>query len=99
LTNDSWRVETYIKIKSKNRYLYRTVDSIGNTTDFWVSEIEIRNPQKSSSRKLCVPVIIKYPELSQLINIIHMKSFLMSLSIAAISHVKLNIDRFNISII
>ncbi|MBW4639226.1 MAG: DDE-type integrase/transposase/recombinase [Gloeocapsa sp. UFS-A4-WI-NPMV-4B04] len=35
LTNDSWRVdENYIKVKGKDRYLYRTVDSEGNTLDF-----------------------------------------------------------------
>ena len=34
-TNDSWRVdETYIKVKGKDRYLYRSVDSDGNTLDF-----------------------------------------------------------------
>jgi transposase, IS6 family len=34
-TNDSWKVdETYIKIKGKWRYLYRAVDSKGNTIDF-----------------------------------------------------------------
>ncbi len=34
-TNDSWKVdETYIKIKGKNRYLYRAIDSKGNTLDF-----------------------------------------------------------------
>lgn len=34
-TNDSWRVdETYIKIKGKDRYLYRAVDSLGKTIDF-----------------------------------------------------------------
>jgi transposase-like protein len=34
-TNDSWRVdETYIKVKGKDRYLYRAVDSNGNTLDF-----------------------------------------------------------------
>jgi len=35
-TNDSWRMdETYLKIKDKNAYLYRAVDSQGKTIDFW----------------------------------------------------------------
>lgn len=34
-TNDSWRVdETYIKVKGKDKYLYRAVDSDGNTLNF-----------------------------------------------------------------
>ena len=34
-TNDSWRVdETYIKIKGEKMYLYRAIDSGGNTIDF-----------------------------------------------------------------
>jgi IS6 family transposase len=34
-TNDSYRVdETYIKVKGKWKYLYRAVDSQGNTIDF-----------------------------------------------------------------
>ena len=38
LTNDSWRVdETYIKVKGKWKYLYRAVDSEGNTWDFMLS--------------------------------------------------------------
>lgn len=37
-TTDSWRVdETYIKIKKEWMYLYRAVDSEGNTLDFWLS--------------------------------------------------------------
>ncbi|PHG08788.1 IS6 family transposase [Bacillus toyonensis] len=37
-TNDSWRVdETYIKIKGKKMYLYRAIDSKGNTIDFYLS--------------------------------------------------------------
>ena len=38
-TNDSWRVdETYIKIKGCWYYLYRAVDSDGNTLDWMLSE-------------------------------------------------------------
>jgi len=38
LTNDSWRVdETYILVKGKQKYLYRAVDSVGNTLDFLLS--------------------------------------------------------------
>ena len=34
-TNDSWRVDaTYIKVKGRWKYLYRAVDSLGNTLDF-----------------------------------------------------------------
>ncbi|GHO51465.1 IS6 family transposase [Ktedonospora formicarum] len=37
-TTDSWRVdETYIKVKKVWMYLYRAVDSAGNTLDFWLS--------------------------------------------------------------
>lgn len=39
-TNDSWRVdETYIKVKGKWKYLYRAVDSAGNTLEFMLSAI------------------------------------------------------------
>ncbi|XHX79294.1 MAG: IS6 family transposase [Stenomitos frigidus ULC029] len=38
LTNDSWRVdETYIAVKGAWKYLYRAVDSAGNTLDFMLS--------------------------------------------------------------
>ncbi len=37
-TNDSWRVdETYIKVKGEWKYLYRAIDSEGNTLDFMLS--------------------------------------------------------------
>ncbi|MGG3524253.1 IS6 family transposase [Bacillus pseudomycoides] len=38
-TNNSWRVdETYMKVKGKWMYLYRAVDSEGNTIDFYLSK-------------------------------------------------------------
>ncbi len=38
LTNTSWRVdETYIKIKGEKMYLYRVIDSEGNTIDSYLS--------------------------------------------------------------
>ena len=37
LTNDSWRVETYVRVKGKWVYLYRAVDSTGATIDFLLS--------------------------------------------------------------
>jgi IS6 family transposase len=37
-TNDSWRVdETYVKIKGTWMYLYRAIDSAGNTLEFHLS--------------------------------------------------------------
>ncbi len=47
-TNDSWLVdETYIKIHRKWMYLYRAVDSEGNTIEFYLSK-----NKKSQSAKL-----------------------------------------------
>lgn len=37
-TNDSWKVdETYIKVNGKSKYLYRAIDSKGQTIDFLLS--------------------------------------------------------------
>ena len=37
-TNGSWKVdETYIKVKGEYKYLYRAIDSNGNTIDFMLS--------------------------------------------------------------
>ena len=36
--SDSWRVDkTYIKVRSKGTYLYRAVDKLGSTIDFYLS--------------------------------------------------------------
>ncbi len=47
-TNDSWRVdETYIRVKSEWKYLYRAVDSNGDTIDFMLSA---KRDQKAAKR-------------------------------------------------
>ncbi len=39
MTNDSWRVdETYIEVKGVWMYLYRAVDSAGDTLEFMLSQ-------------------------------------------------------------
>jgi len=51
-TNDSWRMdETYLKIKGKNAYLYRAVDSKGKTIDFFVSEHRDKDAAKNFFKK------------------------------------------------
>ncbi|SFH54230.1 Transposase (or an inactivated derivative) [Priestia megaterium] len=50
--NDSWRVdETYMKIKGQWMYLYRAVDSEGNTIDFYLSESRDKRAAKRFFRK------------------------------------------------
>ena len=43
--------ETYIRIKGKNAYLYRAVDSTGNTIDFYVTELRDKGSAKKFFRK------------------------------------------------
>jgi IS6 family transposase len=51
-TNDSWRVdETYIKVKSQWMYLYRAVDSKGNTIDFYLSKTRNHKAAKRFFKK------------------------------------------------
>ena len=52
LTSDSWRVdETYIKVKGKWKYLYRAVDSDGDTIDFMLSSKRNRKAAKRFFKK------------------------------------------------
>jgi Transposase and inactivated derivatives len=51
-TNDSWRVdETYIKVKGEWKYLYRAVDSDGNTIDFMLCAKRNRKTAKRFLKK------------------------------------------------
>lgn len=46
--NDPWRIgEAYLKIKGKNAYLFRAVDSKGKTIDFYV----LKHRDKHAARK------------------------------------------------
>jgi len=50
--NDWWRMdETYLKIKGKNAYLYRAVDSQRKTIDFFVSERRDKDAAKKLLKK------------------------------------------------
>ncbi|PEM40686.1 IS6 family transposase, partial [Bacillus toyonensis] len=54
-TNDSWRVdETYIKIKGEKMYLYRAIDSEGNTIDFYLSSKRNAKAAKQFLKKALV---------------------------------------------
>ncbi|MFL0491786.1 IS6 family transposase [Bacillus sp. 179-I 2A5 NHS] len=51
-TNDSWRVdETYVKVKGQWMYLYRAVDSKGNTIDFHLSKTRDHKAAKRFFKK------------------------------------------------
>jgi len=63
-TNDSWRVdETYIKIKRKDRYLYRAVDSTGQTLDFLLTAKRDAQAAKRFSRKALMAVHNQEPRV------------------------------------
>lgn len=52
-TNDSYRVdETYIKVRGRWRYLYRAVDSKGNTIDFLLTAKRDKEAAKRFFRKM-----------------------------------------------
>ena len=52
-TNDSWRVdETYVKVRGSWMYLYRAVDSTGQTLDFLLNETRSTSAAKRFFRKV-----------------------------------------------
>ena len=52
-TNDSWRVdETYVKVRGKWMYLYRALDSAGNTLDFLLNATRSRRAARRFCRKV-----------------------------------------------
>ena len=66
-TNDSWRVdETYIKVKGKWKYLYRAVDSDGNTLEFMFSA---KRDHKAAKRFLKKAFLAKYNQEPRVINV------------------------------
>ena len=61
----SWRVdETYIKLKGKWVYLYRGVDTEGQTIDFFLSE-----QRNSAAAKRFLPQAIETRDLPQKITL------------------------------
>jgi transposase-like protein len=66
-TNDSWRMdETYIKVKGKYKYLYRAVDSNGNTIDFMLSA---KRDRKTAKRFLKKALGSKHNQISRAITV------------------------------
>src|ERR1700682_5199699 len=74
-TTDSWRVdETYVKVKKVWMYLYRAVDSVGNTLDFFLSvtrdaqaakhffRITLTAPHTTTPRVITVDKNAAYPK-------------------------------------
>jgi len=66
-TNDSWRVdETYIKVKGVWKYLYRAVDSEGNTLDFLLSA---KRDGKAAARFLRRMLKAQHTQTPRVINV------------------------------
>jgi len=66
-TNDSWRVEeTYIEVKGEWKYLYRAVDSEGNTLDFLLS---VRRDARAAERCLGKALKASHNQEARVINV------------------------------
>ena len=73
-TNDSWRVdETYLKIKGKDRYLYRAVDSQGKTIDFLLMA---HRDAEAAKRFLCKALKAVHNQEPRVINVDKMQLIL-----------------------
>jgi transposase-like protein len=67
MSNDSWRVdETYIEVKGEWKYLYRAVDSDGNTLDFLLS---VKRDAKAAKRFLTTVLNARYTQDPWAINV------------------------------
>lgn len=67
LTNDSWRVdETYVKVKGEDKYLYRAVDSDGNTLDFLLTA---RRNTAAAKRFFCKTILASHAQEPRVINV------------------------------
>ena len=67
LTNDSWQVDgTYLKVKGQWMYLYRAVDSEGNTIDFYLSKTR---DQRAAKRFLKKALAFSYASRPRVINV------------------------------
>ena len=54
MTNRTWRVdETYVRVAGKWTYLYRAVDSMGDTIDYLLSPNRDAHAVKLSFRRHC----------------------------------------------
>jgi len=66
-TNDSWRMdETYIRVKGEWKYLYRAVDSDGNTIDFMLSA---KRDRKAAKRFLKKALDSKHNQIPRVITV------------------------------
>ncbi|KEK20344.1 IS6 family transposase [Bacillus gaemokensis] len=63
-TNDSWRVdETYVKVKGQWMYLYRAVDSKGNTSDFYLNKTRDSEAAKRFFKKALLSFHVSKPRV------------------------------------
>ncbi|MBE7106911.1 IS6 family transposase [Bacillus cereus] len=63
-TNDLWRVdETYVKVKGQWMYLYRAVDSEGNTIDFYLSQSRDKQAAKRFFKKALSFLYVSKPRV------------------------------------